>query len=292
LYLEQDNLDAAAHHLQRGRELSEKVQYPVLQYRLRIDQARLKTVQGDLEGALAFLDEAQRLYIRSPLPDFCPISAMKARIWVVQGKLTKALEWVREQTLSVDDAPSYLREFEYVTLARVLIARYKSDQGTGSIHEAIGLLERLLQAAEEGGRMGSVIEILALLALAHAAQGDIPLALVSLERALTLAEPEGYVRIFLDEGKPMAELLKRAGENKSSFLEKQAISPQPLIEPLSENELEVLRLLRTELSGPEIARKRMVSLSTIRTHTQHIYAKLGVNNRRAAVRRAEELGLL
>ena len=100
---------------------------------------------------------------------------MKARIWVAQGRLTKALEWVREQGLSVDDVPSYLREFEHMTLARVLIARYKSDRETGSIHGAIGLLERLLQAAEEGGRMGSVIEILALLALAHAAQGDIPL---------------------------------------------------------------------------------------------------------------------
>jgi LuxR family maltose regulon positive regulatory protein len=238
------------------------------------------------------LDEAQRLYIRSPLPDFCPISALKARIWVAQGKLTKAQGWVREQGLSVDDVPSYLREFEHVTLARVLIARYQNDPKVGSVHEAFALLERLLQAAEEGKRMGSVIEILALLALAHAAQGDIPPALVSLERALTLAEPEGFVRIFLDEGRPMAELLKRAGKNKSSFLEKQAISPQPLIESLSENELEVLRLLRTELSGPEIARQRMVSLSTIRTHTQHIYAKLGVNNRRAAVRRAEELGLL
>jgi ATP/maltotriose-dependent transcriptional regulator MalT len=292
LYLEQGNLEAAAQHLQRGKELGEKAQLPVSRYRLCIDQARLKTAQGNLEGALALLDEAQRLYIRSPLPDFCPISAMKARIWVAQGKLAKALEWVREQDLSVDDAPSYLGEFEHVTLARVLIARYKSDRETGSIHEAIGLLERLLQAAEEGGRMGIVIEILALLALAHAAQGDIPLALVSLERALTLAEPEGYVRIFLDEGEPMAELLKRAGKNKSSFLEKQAIIPQPLIEPLSENELKVLRLLRTELSGPEIAAKRMVSLNTIRTHTQHIYAKLGVNNRRAAVRRAEELGLL
>jgi LuxR family transcriptional regulator, maltose regulon positive regulatory protein len=292
LYLEQGNQEAAAQHLQRSKELGEKVQSPVSRFRLCIDQARLRTAQGNLEGALALLDEAQRLYIRSPLPDFCPISAMKARIWVVQGKLTKALEWVRERGLSVDDAPSYLREFEHVTLARVLIARYKSDRETGSIHEAVGLLERLLHAAEEGKRMGSVIEILALLALAHAAQGDIPLALVSLERALTLAEPEGYVRIFLDEGKPMAELLKIAGKNKSSFLEKQAISPQPLIEPLSENELEVLRLLRTELSGPEIARKRMVSLSTIRTHTQHIYAKLGVNNRRAAIRCAEELGLL
>jgi LuxR family maltose regulon positive regulatory protein len=292
LHLEQGDLEAAAHHLQRGRELGEKAELPVLRYRLRIDQARLKTAQGDMEGALALLDEAQRLYIRIPLPDFCPISAMKARIWVAQGKLTKALEWARTQGLSVDDAPSYLREFEHVTLARVLIARYQSDRETDSIREAIGLLERLLHAAEEGKRLGSVIEILALQALAHQAQGDIPLALVSLEQALTLAEPEGYVRIFLDEGKPMAELLKRAEKNKSSFLEKQAISSQPLIESLSENELEVLRLLRTELSGPEIARQRMVSLSTIRTHTQHIYAKLGVNNRRAAVRRAEELNLL
>ena len=292
LYLEQGDLEAAAQHLQRSKELGEKAQSPVSRYHLCFDQARLKTAQGDLEGALALLDEAQRLYIRTPLPDFCPVSAMKARIWVAQSKLTKALEWVREQGISVDDAPSYLREFEHVTLARILIARYKCDRETGAFHEAIGLLERLLQAAEEGKRMGSVIEILAVLALAHQAQGNITTALVPLERALTLAEPEGYVRIFLDEGKPMAELLKRAGKNKSSFLEKQAISPQPLIEPLSENELEVLRLLRTELSGPEIARQRMVSLSTIRTHTQHIYAKLGVNNRRAAVRRAEELGLL
>ena len=221
LHLEQGNLEAAAHHLQRGRELGEKAQLPVSRYRLCIDQARLKTAQGDLEGALALLDEAQRLYIRSPLPDFCPISAMKARIWVAQGKLTKALEWVREQGLSVDDALSYLREFEHVTLARVLIAQYQSDREAGSIHEAMRLLERLLQAAEEGGRMGSVIEILALLALAHAAQGDITPALVSLERALTLAEPEGYVRIFLDEGKPMAELLGRMNASREGHTARQ-----------------------------------------------------------------------
>lgn len=319
LHLEQGNLEAAAQHLQRNNELGEKAQYPVSRYRLRIDQARLKTAQGDLEGALAFLDEAERLYIRSPLPVFCPISAMKARIWVAQGKLTKALEWVREQTLSVDDAPSYLREFEHVTLARVIIARYQSDGETGSIHEAIGLLGRLLQAAEEGRRMGSVIEILALLALAHAAQGNITPALASMERALTLAEPEGYVRVFVDEGETMRLLILdfRFAIEKSarngvhplfSYVDKLLLAfPQPaattpkskiknlkseIVEPLSEHELEVLRLLRTELSGPEIARQRMVSLNTIRTHTQHIYAKLGVNNRRAAVRRAEELGLL
>jgi LuxR family maltose regulon positive regulatory protein len=311
LYLEQGNLEVAAHHLQRGKDLGGKAELPVLRYRLCIAQIRLKTSQGDLEGSLALLDEAQRLYIRSPLPDFCPTSAMKARIWVTQGKLTKALEWAREQTLSVDDAPSYLREFEHVTLARVLIARYKRDRETGAIHEAIVLLERLLHAAEEGKRMGSVIEILALLALAHAAQGDIPLALVSLERALTLAEPEGYVRLFVDEGEAMRLLIVKQSRNRdhplNSYADKLlAASIQPMvapksatihrkpdmIEPLSERELEVLKLLRSELSGPEIALQLIVSLNTLRTHTNNIFKKLGVNNRRAAVRRAEELDLL
>jgi len=292
LHREQGNLDAAAYDLATSKTLGQQVNLPDWQHRWCIAQARLQETLGDLDGALDLLDEAERLYVRTPLPNVRPIAALKTRVWLAQGRLTEALGWAHERCLSVDDDLSYMREFEHVTLARVLIARYQSDRETGSIREAIGLLERLLQAAEEGKRMGSVIEILALLGLAHVAEGDIPLALMSLERALTLAEPEGYVRIFLDEGKPMVELLKRAEKNKSSFLEKQAISLQPLIEPLSENELEVLRLLRTELNGPEIARKRMVSLSTIRTHTQHIYAKLGVNNRRAAVRRAEELGLL
>jgi LuxR family maltose regulon positive regulatory protein len=236
---------------------------------------------------------------------------MKARIWVAQGRLTKALEWIREQGLSVDDVPSYLREFEHVTLARVLIARYKSDRRTGSIQEALGLLERLMHAAEEGGRMGSMIEILALLALAHAAQGDLPLALVSLERALTIAEPEVYVRIFVDEGEAMRLLIEKQSRNRdhplSDYADKLlATFPQPvaapksviihqksdMIEPLSERELEVLKLLRSELSGPEIAQRLIVSLHTLRTHTSNIFKKLGVNNRRAAVRRGEELDLL
>jgi LuxR family maltose regulon positive regulatory protein len=240
--------------------------------------------------------------------------------------LTKALEWVREKGLSADDDLGYLREFEHITLTRILIAQYQNDRMDGSIHAVMRLLDRLLQAAEEGSRMGSVIEILVLQALAHQAQGNITPALLPLERALTLAEPEGYVRIFVDEGKPIAELLTRIEvkdgtlrvkayipkmlsafdmpkeidpsgstserKERSSLLAKQAVSPQPLIEPLSERELEVLRLLRTDLNGPEIARECMVSLSTVRTHTQNIYAKLGVNNRRAAVRRAEELDLL
>jgi LuxR family maltose regulon positive regulatory protein len=291
LYLEQGNLEAAAQHLQRSKELGEKGQSPISRYRLCIDHARLKTAQGDLEGALALLDEAQRLYIRSPLPDFYPIPAMKARIWVAQGKVARALEWVREQGLTPDDDLHYLREFEHVTLAKILIAQYQKEGTAASIKSIIRFLDRLLQAAEEGGRMGSVIEILILQALAFQAKGDFTPAIHSLQRALTLAEPEGYVCIF-NEGEQLSALLKKVEKNKSLFLQKQAISLQPLFDPLSDHELEVLRLLRTEMSGPEIARNRMVSLNTIRTHTQHIYAKLGVNNRRAAVRRAEELGLL
>ena len=165
-------------------------------------------------------------------------------------------------------------------------------------------MERLLQAAEEGARTGSVLEILVLRSLAQQMQGDIPAALASLQRALTLAEPEGYVRTFVDEGPAMASLLRAAakqgmarsyvGSLLAAFDTTADRRPvkQGLIEPLSERELDVLRLLGTDLDGPDIARELVVSLNTVRTHTKNIYAKLGVNSRRTAVRRARELDLL
>jgi LuxR family maltose regulon positive regulatory protein len=263
------------------------------------------------------LDEAERLYVRNPLPDN-PIAALRTRIWVAQGRLTEALGWVRERGLSAHDDLSYLRELEHITLARVLIAQYKCNRAEASIHAAIGLLERLLQVAEEGKRMGSVIEILVQQALAHQMQDNLPSALASLERALTLAEPEGYVRVFVGEGEPMRLMisdLRLLIEKQSRGQEHRLIGytdrlltafapsrarPQSIIknqqsaiiEPLSERELDVLKLLATELDGPEIARELVVSPNTLHTHTKNIYAKLGVNTRRAAVRRAEELGLL
>jgi LuxR family transcriptional regulator, maltose regulon positive regulatory protein len=243
-------------------------------------------------------------------PNVRPVAALRTRVWVAQGKLGEALGWVREQVLSVADDLSYLREFEHITLARVLLARSKSDHADRSLLEAMGLLERLLQAAQAGERTRSVIEILVLQALAHQTQGDIPAALVPLQQALTLAEPEGYVRMFMDEGPPMAVLLEAAAKHGiapiyvrqllSAFGKTEDWPPvKPVllaqrvsaIEPLSERELEVLRQLGTDLSGPDIARERIVSLNTLRTHTKNIYDKLGVNNRRAAVRRAAELDL-
>jgi ATP/maltotriose-dependent transcriptional regulator MalT len=233
-----------------------------------------------------------------------PVPALTARAWIAQGRLGEALGWANEQGLSADDDLSYLREFEHITLARVFLARHEGERAERSVHEATQLLERLLLAAEEGGRTGRVIEILVLQALAHQTLGDIPAALASLERPVTLAEPEGYVRVFVDEGPPMTSLLRAAAKQgiRRDYVRRllAAVSKtdhgspreQALIEPLSERELDVLRLLGTELDGPAIARELMVSLNTMRTHTKNIYAKLAVASRRAAVRRAAELDLL
>jgi LuxR family maltose regulon positive regulatory protein len=237
-------------------------------------------------------------------------------VQITQARLGAALSWAREQRLSAEDNLSYLREFEHITLARILLAQYKNDREESSIREALGFLERLLNAAQAGGRMGSVIEILLLQALAHQAQGDISAALLPLGQALTLAEPEGYVRVFLDEGANMAQLLREAasrgimpnyiGKLLTAFETKEETSvasasksplptssvSQPLIDPLSQRELEVLRLFRTELSGPEIAHELTIALSTVRTHTESIYSKLHVKTRRGAVKRAIELKLI
>ena len=299
VHRERGDLQAATQQLLRSQELGEYNGLPQNPYRWRVAMARIRQAEGDLGGALDLLNEAERLYVGDFFPNVRPVPALKARVWIAQGRLGEALGWAREQGLSADDDLSYLREFEHITLARMLLARSRGEP----VHEATRLLERLLQAAEEGGRTGRVIEILVLQALALQAPGHIPAALTCLERALTLAEPEGYVRVFVDEGPPIASLL-RAAEKQGmtrnyvrrllagvSQTRQDGPVRQALIDPLSERELDVLRLLGTELDGPAIARELMVSLSTVRTHTKHIYAKLAVTNRRAAVRRAAELDL-
>ena len=303
VHRERDDLPAATQQLLRSQDLGEHLGLPQNRYRWRVAMARIREAEGDLGGALDLLNEAERLYVGDFFPNVRPVPALRARVRVAQGELGEALGWARERGLSVADDLSYLREFEHITLARVLLARYTAERAERSSQEATRLLERLLRAAEEGQRTGSVIEILVLQALVHQARDDIPSALASLRRAVTLAEPEGYVRIFADEGTPMASLLRAAAKQEitPSYVrrllaainktEDSTPASQGLIEPLSERELDVLRLLGTDLGGPDIARELVVSLNTVRTHTKNIYAKLGVNNRRAAVRRAKELDL-
>ena len=304
VHRERNDLAAATQQLLRSQELGEATGLPQNRYRWRVAMSRIRQAQGDLGGALELLNEAERLYMGDMFPNVRPVPALQARVWIAQDRLGEALGWAREQGLSVDDDLSYLREFEHITLARMLLARFRGERAEHSAHEATRLLERLLLAADEGGRTGHVIEILVLQALAHQTLGDIPAALACLERALTLAEPEGYVRIFTDEGPPMTSLLRAAVKQGATrnyarrllaaLSETGQDRPigQDLIDPLSERELDVLRLLGTELDGPAIARELMVSLNTVRTHTKNIYAKLAVTSRRAAVRRAAELGLL
>jgi LuxR family maltose regulon positive regulatory protein len=304
LYREQNDLTAATQHVLKSKELGESNGVPQNRHRWYVAMARIREAQGDLEGALDLLHEAERLYIRDFFPTVRPVAALVARVWIAQGQLGEAIGWAHERGLSADGDLTYLREFEHITLARVLLARYRSDHADRSLLEAMGLLRRLLQAAEEGERTGSILEILVLQALAHQAQGDIPAALVPLRRALSLAEPEGYVRMFADEGLAMTPLLEEAAKRgiAPSYVRQLLIAcgkaddgapvGQGLIEPLSEREREVLRLLGTDLSGPDIARELVVALNTLRTHTKSIYSKLGVSSRRAAVHRAEELHLL
>jgi LuxR family maltose regulon positive regulatory protein len=300
VHRERNDLHAATQQLLRSQELGEHTGLPQNRYRWQVAMARIRQAEGDLDGALDLLNEAERVYVGDFFPNVRPVPALKARVWIAQGRLAEALGWARQQGLSADDDLSYLREFEHITLARVLLARNQDER---AVHEAILLLERLLRSAEEGERAGSVIEILVLRALAYQRHGDIPAALSCLERAVTLAEPEGYVRVFADEGPSIASLLRAAAKQGAAgnyarrllahVTETEQNGPvrQTLIEPLSERELDVLRLLGTELDGPAIARELMVSLNTVRTHTKHIYAKLEVTNRRAAVRRAAELNL-
>ncbi len=313
LHREWNDLLAAEQYLLKSRELGELNGLPKNPYRRRFAMARIHESRGNFEEALELLNEAEPLYIGDFSPNVRPIQALKVRVWIKQGELEKALAWARERELSSTESPSYLREFEQITFARILLLQYESDAADSLLHGVTQLLENLLKAAESGGRMGSVIEILVLQALAYQMQADYASALKSLERALKLAESEGYIRIFVDEGAGMAGLLRKAlakgimpdyiGKLLTAFkVADQGLgvemSPSAvpvsssMIEALSQRELDILRLFKTELSGPEIAQELVIALSTVRTHTKSIYNKLNVNSRRGAVKRAIELGLI
>jgi LuxR family maltose regulon positive regulatory protein len=248
--------------------------------------------------------KAEQVKIPTPLPDVRPAAAWQARILAAQGRLAEALDWVRASGVSAVDELSFVREFDHITLARVLIAQHRAGAANGTLDTALRLLARLLDAAEAGERTGSVIEILLLQALAYEARGDIPAAMGPLERALLLAEPQGYTRLFLDEGPPMIALLQAAAQQgvapayvsqlwdaAAQDAQDTAVS-QPLVDPLSDRELEILTLFAAGLKNKEIAAQLVISLNTVLYHSKNIYSKLGVNKRTLAIARARELRLI
>lgn len=260
--------------------------------------------QGDVNGAQDALKKAARVLEKSVDPDDRrEWEVRQVRWWLRQGDSSAAHRWVIKRQLAPREPPSFEHEQAYISLARVLISQRDFDA-------ALDLVIRLAGAAEAGGRTGRWIEILILQAIALQAQHQTSKALVVLAKGLTLAEPEGYVRSFVDEGAPLAELLHQAADRGitpdyvsrllAAFGNLGTDAPpieegsrsQNLIEPLTERELELLQLVTEGLSNREIAAKLFIALGTVKSHVHNIYGKLSAQNRAQAVARAKELGLL
>jgi len=262
--------------------------------------ARIKQGLGDVPGASKMIQRASSLADASNLDLFISrISASQAHIWLSQGKINQANRWAEE--FQQGDQTEYLKEYEELVMVRVFLANQQSAA-------ALEKLASLLPPAEEAGRMGRVIEMLMLQALAMQAQGDLDSTLPALKRALDLAEPEGYIRLFIDEGSPMAHLLYEALKVDIAPIYVQRLlasfpldEPETrviegdqsgLVEPLSEREIEVLELMAEGLTYQRIADKLFISPHTVKTHGRNIYAKLDVGNRTLAVGKARTLGII
>ncbi|MGV6858910.1 MAG: LuxR C-terminal-related transcriptional regulator [bacterium] len=313
LAYESGDLGMAEQQLQTSHAMEDYTRLPEVQHRWFIVMARVKQAQGDFDTAEALLDEGAQCQIMSPAPETQPISAWQGRLWLARGRIDKAQRWAEKSGLSPEDETGYLFEFQHLTLARLLIAQYRDQPDEHEVQPILDLLTRLAGSAETGKRQRSMAQAHMLRALLHDAMGEAQAARNALQQALDIAEPENYVRLFADEGEPMLTLLRRErkrlnssalvdqilygslhSEETTTTTEDASVSDRllnSLPESLSEREQQVLRLLASELTGPQIAEHLFVSLNTLRTHTKNIYSKLGVNNRRAAVRRANELGV-
>ncbi len=306
---EHGDLDAAAKHLQMARELGERASLPENRHRWYTAMAGLLVAHGDLDGAVGMLEQAESLYLPGYFPDVRPIPASRARVRLAQGRLQDAAAWARAHQVTLDGPSDYAAEYDQLTLARLVIAQHRAAPRPKTREDDGTLLDRIVTAAEAADRGGSLVEALLVRSLAHR-HSDPDAALADLGRALQAGVPAGYCRLFLDEGPAMGELLRAAagrpdllGSAEAAAVlqaaERQRDDPSPTRppalgsqEPLSEREVEVLRLLATDLTGPDIAGQLFMSVNTFRTHTRHIFTKLDANTRRAAVSRAAELGLL
>jgi LuxR family maltose regulon positive regulatory protein len=311
LLRERNDLESANRHLIKGVELCVQLGQADVLADGYVGLARLQLARGDLEGARDSLQKGDQL-VRNVKVDpwsICWLDECRLRLWISEGNLTAAIRWAETGELRTDGELSYHHDLHHINLARVLVTQGMQQPSGPYLEEALGLLARLLEAAEKAGWIHEAIKILIMKALALRARDGNEAALNTLAQALTLAEPGGYVRVFVDEGAPIGELLRRAAArgirpnyagNLLKALESDSaggqrgrpIAHSGMAEPLSERELEVLRLLTTSLTTKEIADELVVSVNTVRSHVKSIYGKLGVHRRMDAVQRARAFGLL
>jgi ATP/maltotriose-dependent transcriptional regulator MalT len=304
---ERGELAAALRHATEGVGLCRQLAYPLPLVAGLAVLAWIRQAQGDRAGALEAIAEAERVQVSPAVVAlFNPVPVWRARLLLARGEVAEAAHWVKQRGLAPDDQPSYPREGEYLVLARVLLAQQQPDR-------ALRLLAWLHDLAVAQARTGSVIEVRALQALAlDAVGGEQTAALAALAEALALAAPEGWLRVFVDEGAPMARLLGTLATTQATrqtitaahvpaaylrrlldaFDQAGVAVPPGLVVPLSSRELEVLALLGAGTPNQAIAEELVISLHTVKRHVTHIFDKLGAANRTQATARARELGLL
>jgi LuxR family maltose regulon positive regulatory protein len=326
---ERNDLDAACRDLRQGVELCRQLGQADVLAEGQVMWARLCLAQGDTKGAQAALNEVELITGQVSVDPWIATWAQECRVrlWLSTGNLEAALDWIDESGLALDGAFSYQHDLPHIHLARVLIAAHQAGSGVQTDHsldEVLSLLDRLEKAAERAGWVHEQIQILILQALAHQALAaprdaaprgaSMALALTALSRALELAAPGGYLRAFLDHGPPLTRLLHRAAaqEIQPGYVSKllaaavltipecapepahlpEAQASQPLIEPLSGREIEVLTLIAQGLTNREVGERLYISQGTVKAHTSNIFGKLGVRSRTQAVARARALAIL
>ncbi len=212
LDVEVGDLESARRHLEAAAALADRAAMTESRYRWFVAMGLLARADGDPEAAIDLLDQAEQLYRPGFFPDVRPIAAIKARVWIAQGNLAEAADWARDRGVSATDDASYLREFDHLTLVRLLLAQHRAHPDTGALDRAAGLLDRLRDAAETSGRAGSLLEIRLLQALVHDAQGHRPRALAVPGRSLGRwrPSPRATSGSSWTRALPMLELLRDA----------------------------------------------------------------------------------